>query len=146
MKFNFKLVKEGLINPDGFSNQDHYLDSIKADLEEWDTSFREANAVYKKVTELQKLHEQYLAGQVVLNSDDNVHVDLQKMIDSKGDGTAKHLAGVVKKAKTDRDFNRTGTTKLRLEMTRAQAATKDTKKKTILVQFWWSSSRTTNKT
>ena len=124
------MVKEGLINPDGFSNQDHYLDSIKADLEEWDTSFREANAVYKKVTELQKLHDQYLAGQVILNSDDRVHVDLQKMIDNKGDNAARHLAGVVKKAKTDRDFNRQGTTKLRLEMTRAQAATKGTKKKT----------------
>ena len=51
------------------------------------------------------------------------------MINSKGDGTAKHLSTALKKAKTDRDHNRAGTTKLRLEMSRAQTATKGTKKK-----------------
>ena len=105
------------------------MESIKTDLEEWDSSFREANALYQKLAKLQKLHEQYQAGQVVLNSDDRVHADLQKMIDNKGDGTARHLATVLKKAKTDRDHNRSGTTKLRLELARAQAASKGTKKK-----------------
>ena len=101
----------------------------KTDLEEWDSSFREANALYQKLAKLQKLHDQYQAGQVVLNSDDNVHADLQKMIDNKKDTTARHLATVVKKAKTDRDHNRSGTTKLRLELARAQTASKGTKKK-----------------
>ena len=105
------------------------MESIKTDLEEWDTSFREANALYQKLAKLQKLYDQYQAGQVVLNSDDRVHADLQKMIDNKGDGTARHLATILKKAKTDRDHNRSGTTKLRLELARAQAASKGTKRK-----------------
>ena len=78
---------------------------------------------------LQKLYDQYQAGNVVLNDEDRIHVDLQKMLNSKGDGTARHIASSLKKAKTDRDHNRAGTTKLRLEMSRAQSATKGIKKK-----------------
>ena len=66
---------------------------------------------------------------MVLNEDDRTHIDLQKMITSKGTGTAKHLSTALKKAKTDRDHNRSGTTRLRLEMSRAQTAAKGTKKK-----------------
>ena len=85
--------------------------------------------MYQKLVSLQQLYDQYRAGSVILNDEDRLHIDLQKMLTNKGDGTAKHIATSLKKAKTDRDHNRAGTTKLRLEMSRAQSATKGIKKK-----------------
>ena len=50
------------------------------------------------------------------------------MIDKHAGNTAKHIAVALKEAKKDRDHNRAGTTKLRLEMSRAQSASKTSSK------------------
>ena len=110
------------------SHQDQYLDSIKMDLAEWDENFRNANKTFKEFTELRELYNQYADGKVVLNDDDSKHSDLKKMINKKGENVLSHLDKKVKDAKRDRDHNRTGTTKLRLELKRAQESSKSSKK------------------
>ena len=127
------MVEKGILNPDGLSNQDQYLDSIKQDLQEWDENFRSSNEVYKKFVDLHSLYEQFENGQVILNDDEKLHSDLQKLINKHNNGptkvnTAKYLEKEIKAAKTTRDHNRTGTTKLRLELKRAQESARITKK------------------
>ena len=97
--------------------------------------------------DLNALHEQYQAGKVILNQEEKLHCDLQKLLDTKGDQTSRHLSTALKNAKKDRDHNRTGTTKLRVEMSRAQAASQSSSKtkkseiKKVGDRFWqtWTS-------
>ena len=60
--------------------------------------------------------------------DEKLHADLQKLLDKKKDNTANHLQQALKNAKKDRDHNRQGSTRLRVEMSKANAAAKSTSK------------------
>ena len=124
-------MEKGLLNPEGSSANDQYLNSIKQDLNEWNDGFRDAQKLYQSLTDLRDLFAQYSNGQVVLNDDEKLHIDLQKLItkhQAKPGGVKGYLDREIKKAKTDRDHNRAGTTRLRLEWKRAQESGKSAKK------------------